>query len=138
MSVLTDLRDRLVEAGVTAHVALGRLPDSPDALIAFRDYPAGPSRDFSGDNLPALESLAVQMLARGSRDAGLAVVEALAWEAYRALTGRHARVNGASYDWIHPQHAPAPLGVDANDRPIYVVNWTIQRWGDVVREEVEA
>ena len=129
--VLTNLKTRLVSAGVTTPIALGRLPDLPDALIALREYPAEPSRDITAAGRPVLERFAVQMITRAARDDGAQSAESLAWTAYRALAGRHVTIGTARYDWIMANAVPALLGRDANDRPLAVVNWSLQRHGDV-------
>lgn len=135
MSVLTDMRARLLDAGIGTPIALARVPDQPDAVIAIREYPAERSRDFTGRGLPVFERSAVQVIARAARDAGVAAAESIAWAAYRALSGRHALVEVGSsaqeYDWIVANHAPAHLGFDDNDRPLIVTNFSVQRWGDV-------
>jgi hypothetical protein len=135
MSLLADMRTRLTDAGITTPIALGRTPDQPDALIAILESVAERSRDFTADGLPVLERRGLQLRARAGKDAGIAAAEAIAWAAYRALSGRHAEVATGSdyqpYDWIIARHAPAHIGFDDNDRPIVVCNFSVQRWGDV-------
>ena len=131
--VLVALEQRLRDGGFTGPIALGVLPDEPDAILVLREYPVEPGLDFSASGLPALERFGVQMVARGNARDGVVVPEAMAWSAYRILAGRHARVQVGgdthAIDYIFPNHAPAPLGEDDLFRPVYVLNWTIQRWG---------
>lgn len=136
MSVLLDLRHFLMREQFPDVVMLGRVPDQPDTLVALREYPAEPSVDVGANGLPALERRAVQLLARCGKDEGEYVAERLAWRAYRILVGRHVTVEREfgypeRYDWVRANATPALLGYDANDRPLYVVNFSVQRWGDV-------
>jgi hypothetical protein len=135
VSFMVDMRSRLTDAGITTPIALGRVPDQPDAILAIREYTAERSRDFTADGLPVLERLAVQVIARAAKDAGIAAAESIAWAAYRALSGRHVDVTTGSdyqpYDWIEANHTPTHLGFDENDRPLVVCNFSVQRWGDV-------
>lgn len=131
-TLLTDLRARLVAAGITG-TQLGRLEDQPDAATALSDYGAGPSRDVMTNGLPVLETRAVQVLTRGTAAGGLAACETTAWAAYRALVGRHVRLPNPTtgpraYDWIAAVQAPYHLGFDTLDRPLIVFNVEIQRW----------
>ena len=131
MHVLTDLRARLVAAGITTPIALARVPDTPDAVIALRAIPAGPSRDLDGRMRPVLERHSVQLIARAAKDAGHAAADAIAWAAYRALLGKHLTINGRRYDWITATSVPAQLGRDQNDRPLAVVKFDVQTHGDL-------
>jgi hypothetical protein len=132
MSVIVDMRTRLLAGGFTTPIALGRLPDQPDIVLMLREYEAGPNRDFTADNLPVFEELAVQMWARVGKDQGVAAAQAIAIQAYRILSGRHLRINGNSYDRFIAAWTPAHLDTDALDRPIVGTNWRIQRWGNVI------
>ena len=136
MSLLTDLEERLIAAGVTTSIALARVPDDPDEVIALRETRAGPSRDMNASGLPALESRAVQVFVRAGKDSGVATAEAIADTVFRALSGRHFVHDYGSdprehYDWVLANHLPHHLGFDENDRPIVVMNFRVQRWGDV-------
>jgi hypothetical protein len=131
MNLLADLRDRLAAEGVTAPIALSRIPDAPDRVITLRAIPAGPSRDLDGRMRPVLERHAVQLIARVNKDAGHAAADAIAWGAYRALVGKHLTINGRRYDWITATSVPAQLGRDENDRPLSVVKFDIQTHGDL-------
>lgn len=132
MSVIVDMRNRLLQYGFTTPISLGRLPDQPDVVLMLREYEAGPNRDFTADNLPVFEELGVQMWARVGKDQGVAAAQAIAVEAYRILSGRHLRINGNSYDRFIAAWTPAHLSTDALDRPIVGTNWRIQRWGNVI------
>lgn len=133
--VLLDMQARLSDQGVLTTVALARLPDAPDSILALREYGAERSVDFTGSGLPVLERFAVQLVARASKDAGADAAEALAWEAYRALVGKHIEVTRGSlvnrYDWVYANAVPHHAGYDQNDRPLVIVNFSLQRWGDV-------
>jgi hypothetical protein len=128
---LTDLRTRLTTANFATPIALGRVPDTPDAVLALLEYPGERSRDFDASMRPVLERIAVRMIARASKAAGVAAAESIAWLAYRALRGKHVTIGARRYDWIAPLAVPAPLGFDDNDRPLYIVKWGLQRHGDL-------
>lgn len=128
---LTDLRDRLTTASFTTPIALGRIPHDPDAVLALLEYPGERSRDFDASMRPVLERISVRMIARSGKSAGVAAAEAIAWAAYRALRGKHVTINASTYDWITANAVPAPLGFDDNDRPLYIVKWSLQRHGDL-------
>jgi hypothetical protein len=135
--MLADMRQRLADVGfVDAPVATGRLPDTPDAVLALIEYESLPPLDFDATNLPVLERMSLQVIARVGKDAGIGAAEALAWDAYARLSGRHVEVTPASgitnrYDFIRANHTPAHVGYDDNDRPLVVVNFSLQRWGDM-------
>jgi len=132
MSVIVDMRTRLQQYGFTTPIALGRLPDQPDTVLMLREYQGGPNKDFTADNLPVFEELAVQMWARVGKDAGIAAAQTIAMTAYRILSGRHFRMPLGNYDrWI-ASWTPAHLSTDPLDRPIVGTNWRVQRWGNVV------
>ena len=136
MSLLTELEERLVAAGVTTPIALARIPDQPDAVVALRETQAGPSRDMNASGLPALEARALQVFVRVGKDSGVAAAEAIAVTVFRELSGRHfVHAYGSDptehYDWVLANHMPYHLGFDQNDRPIVVLNFRVQRWGDV-------
>lgn len=132
MSVLLDMRTRLQAYGFTTPIALGRLPDQPDSVLMLREYEGGPNKDFTAENLPVFEELAVQMWARVGKDQGVSAAQAIAIQAYRILSARHLRMTNGNYDrWI-AAWTPAHLSTDALDRPIVGTNFRIQRWGNVV------
>lgn len=131
--VLLDLEQRLLAQGFDRPIALGRLPDQPDAVLALIERPALPSRDHDGRELPALETLRVQLIARAGKDEGIGAADQIARTAYLVLVGRHLAITTdgrtTRYDWIRAQHTPAPVGFDALDRPMASTNLAIQRHG---------
>jgi len=134
MSILKALQVRLAAAGITTNVELGRVPAKPDAVIALLERPANRSRDLNATNLPALETLRVQVVARAGKDAGIGAAEAIAHAAYRALVGRHLSIvvgtdDPQVLDWVIAEHVPAHTGYDANDRPLVSTTLSIQRHG---------
>lgn len=136
MSLLLDIQHHLEREQWPGVIALGRIPDAPDTLIAFREYTSAPPLDVAANGLPALERRSVQMVARAGKDEGAVIAERLAWAAYRILVGRHVTVEREfgypeRWDWVRANHTPHHLGFDANDRPLFVVNFSIQKWGDV-------
>ena len=138
--LLTDLKARLTAGGITTPIHLSGLQATPDAAIALTDYSAGPPRDVAATGLPVLEALAVQVLTRGSREAGTSGAMTTAVAAMRALVGRHLRLpptgpdaGARVYDWIAAAQHPYHLGFDQQDRPLIVFNVLIQRHGNPAR-----
>lgn len=136
--VLPDMRARLLAAvpAFNTPIALGRLPDQPDTVLALISRPSRPSKDLDGRNLPAHERLSVQLVARVGKDAGIAAAESIAVAAYRALVGRHVVISVGSgpariYDTIYAEHVPAHTGYDANDRPLVSTTLSMQRHGQL-------
>ena len=131
MGALADLRTRLLAASFGTPIALGRIPDTPDTVLALLEYPGMRSRDFDANMSPVLERISVRMIARAGKNAGVSAAESIAWAAYRALRGKHVTIGVNTYDWITANAVPAPLGFDDNDRPLYIVKWSLQRHGDL-------
>lgn len=135
--VLTDLKSLLTSYGFATTVQLSRLEDTPDAALAMRTYSGGPNKDLDGRSLPVLNSLAVQVIARAGKDAGVAAAQAIANQAFQILAARHATLpltgggTKRTYDWIKANQRPYHLGFDENDRPLVVFNLTIQQHGDL-------
>ena len=127
-TVLEDLRQRLIDAGVTP-VAIGRRPNEPDEIVTLQTYVGPESRLPDGQNHPADERIAIQAMARGSKRASQRDAEILARRAHDALIGRHLTMNGVKYDWIEANHLPAYAGRDENDRALVSVNFTVRRRG---------
>lgn len=133
---LPYLAKRLEDAGFATPIALARVPDLPNAVLALVERPGGPSKDLNATNLPALETLRVHLTARAGKDAGVAAAEAIALAAYRALVGRHLTITpaglpAATFDWIRATHVPAHAGYDANDRPLVTTTLLLQRHGNL-------
>ena len=130
MSVLLDLKTLLDSESVGPAFIGRRLdpPEQPDAGIWLQTYVGDPNRLLDGDNLPADERLAVQVMARAQQHDQFAA-ETLAHQAFRALSTRHVSVNGREYAWVRANHYPAYIGVDENDRPLVVCNFTARRRG---------
>ena len=130
-STIMDMATRLADQGlgvVEVDIFPGRRPDGPDTLLAVQTYPGPPPELLGPDNLPAVEPVAFQLLARAGRGRQHEAEE-LASRAFRALVGRHLVINGRNYDWILANHMPASIGVDENDRPLIVVNMQARRRG---------
>lgn len=134
--ILPYLEKRLVDAGITTAIELGRVPDAPDAVIALVERPSGPSKDLDANSRPALEVLRVHLTARAGKDEGSRAAEAIALDAYRALLGRHLSITPTGLparriDWIRAAHVPSAVGFDANDRPLATTALLIQAHGSL-------
>ncbi len=124
-TLLEDLRQRLLDAGVTP-VATGRAPDQPDTLVILQTYAGGESSLLDADGIPADERHAVQVMARARSQRA---AEALAKRASDAIAGRHFTSNNNRYCWAFANHQPFFVGVDANDRALVSTNITVRRHG---------
>lgn len=133
MSVLLDLRARLLAGGYEGVVQLARLDATPDAVLALRQVPGEASVDRDGRERAALERLSVQMLVRGAANVGFAEPMQRAHDAHRMISGRHFTINTRRYDWVFAEE-PYPYGYDDNDRPIALTTFMLQRWGDLEDE----
>jgi len=128
-SVLPAIAARLTSAMPNVTIALARAPDRPDALLLVRTHAAGAPRDTNAGGRAILERHAVQVLARAT---SVDAAEALAWRAYHVLPARHLSATGGTIDWIIANHTPTLVSFDQNDRALVSVNFTLQRWGDLV------
>lgn len=133
--LLTDLEARLQRYGV-GPIHKSRMQDQPDTVLMLTDYTSDPSKDITRDGLPVLQAFNVQVMARAARTEGVSAAEDLAWDAMRALVGRHLLLpdpitGPRRYDWIRATALPYHIGFDERDRPIVTFNLEIQRWGDV-------
>lgn len=126
MSLVEDVATYLESVGMDVPVYRGRVPDSPDAVLAVLDYAGLAPQIVHDEVLPAYERPNFQVVARGERDDYDAAHDA-AYAAWRALFVHGAVINGTTYHSIEPLASPFRLDVDANDRVIFAANFTTRR-----------
>lgn len=96
----------------------GRMPSSPDNSIAIVSAPGnGPHKQV------ALARISFQIKVRNNLEP-----EAIdkSWKIYKLLTRRHNLeliTNGIILRWCYAEHTPHKLGVDENNRTVYITNY---------------
>jgi len=121
--VLDDVATLLAQAGlgtIGLTIFLARLPDSPDAALAIREY-GGPAPDYLyGGVDPTQEWPRCQI---ECRDPDYAAARLRIERCARALGAvRERAVNGTHYHRITPLGPPVPLGEDESQRSRIIVN----------------
>ena len=121
--VLDDVAALLIEAGLGTlgeTIFLARLPDSPDAALAIREYGGAQPDYLYGGRDPTEEWNRVQLEAR---DPDYAAARLRIERCARTLGAvRERAVNGTHYHRITPLGPPVPLGEDESQRSRIVVN----------------
>jgi hypothetical protein len=122
MSPLEDLKKRFTDVNFTAApVVLSRYPATPDAIVSLRELPTPPPKDYDANNDFATGVYRILLTARVQKDAGAKAALQLAWDAMRAVSGRHIPITRLGittiYHYIRPVIPPFLEGYDQNDRP---------------------
>lgn len=127
--MLEDLRDLLSSGGVTTTIKLGLMDDTADAQVQLAEtggiFPLHAMSTGAGNAL--VERPRVQVTVR---DAPYNYIQARITMnvAYRLLDGLPTRtINGTRYHYIEAVQAPFALPPDANDRPLIVCNFDVQK-----------
>ena len=111
--------------GVVKQSILVALPNSPDEVIAVREYPGSPPIHHKTAQEPALKRPRFQVIARaGSWDAA----RMRAHSAYAALSGFAGTIDGTYYS-IRALQEPFPLGTDGNGKHLWTVNFEVLQGG---------
>jgi hypothetical protein len=132
MSPLEDLKKRFTDVNFTAApVVLGRYPATPDAIVSLRELPTPPPKDYDANNDFATGVYRILLTARVQKDAGAKAALQLAWDAMRAVSGRHIPITRLGittvYHYIRPVIPPFLEGYDQNDRPEATATFLIER-----------
>lgn len=132
MSTLTELGDFLETLGIgvqapnpNASLFLGSMPDEPDRVLCLYEYPGGPPEYVQTSTTPVAERVQIQVVARDVKYEDAAYLAALAWSALAVL--RNATLGATYYRSITPNHSPATMGRDSNDRPKVFFNATVDK-----------
>lgn len=130
MSVVDDIATMLLQAGVTAVVYRGLLPDNADdpddnGAVAVLDY-AGLPPEYAHDDAdaPGIERPNFQIMVRRKeyQDA-----ERDAYAAWRAIPKFNTWLGTTFYQEIAPLDSPSKIDVDETDRIVFVANFTTRR-----------
>ena len=132
MSPLEDLKKRFTDVNFTAApVVLSRYPATPDAIVSLRELPTPPPKDYDANNDFATGVYRILLTARVQKDAGAKAALQLAWDAMRAVSGRHIPITRLGittiYHYIRPVIPPFLEGYDQNDRPEATATFLIER-----------
>jgi hypothetical protein len=132
MSPLEDLKKRFADVNFTlAPITLGRYPATPDAIVSLREFPPPTPKDYDSKNDFATGLYRILLTARVQKDAGAKAALQLAWDAMRAISGRHVRITRLGvttvYHYIRPTTPPYLEGYDQNDRPEATATFLIER-----------
>jgi hypothetical protein len=114
MATLDDIRQRLIDQGITGTIALGSMPSTPDAVIALRQYGGmSPVHTLGRDNI--FRRPYIQVAARaGANDYQTAQTKAEL--CFAALTFTEVTINGNRYCRVEPLQDPFVINEDDNSR----------------------
>jgi len=120
-----DIKDRLVSQSVgtfATDLFIGIMPESPDACVSIRDM-TGPPPELRYE----LDYPSIQILIRGAKGA-YPTAFAKAQAVHNALHGVvNTTINLTRYLLISAAHSPAYLGDDSLNRPLFSINFDVQR-----------
>jgi len=122
--VLDDVAALLVEAGLGAlgtDIYLARMPDSPDASLAVREYGGMAPAYVFGGAAPTEEWPRIQLEARAGDYAAARLRIERAARALGAI--RERDINSTRYHRLTPLGPPIPLGDDEAGRARIVVSF---------------
>ena len=124
-SVAQDIKDRLVAQGVgtfATDLFVGDMPETPDACVSVLDSPGyAPELRYEWDR-PGC-----QIKIRGA-EGGYRTAYTKAVAVKTALHGvANTTINGAIYKLIEAVHDPMYIGKDESNRPMFSINFNIQR-----------
>jgi hypothetical protein len=128
MTVETELGVFLQQHGLGTRgtdIFEGRMPDTPDRVIALTSYMGAP-----GVNVHNLPGTAIQKphLQVAVRDASYAAAEALVQQVYAAVDAiRNQVLSGVSWLAAMTLQPPFLMNRDANEKPVFVFNIEVWR-----------
>lgn len=126
MSMVQDIAEELEdeEVGtVGTNIFCGRMPDDPDICIGVFQYGGQPIDEVTED----MEFPGLQVVIRGAKngfDAGMTMAEAVR-AALHGITD--TTLTTTYYYRISANQSPEQMGLDANDRPLFVINFSVQK-----------
>lgn len=119
-----DIKDILVAAGVgifKTNLFIGTMPASPDANVTIRDTPWKPPELNYEIDYPG-----IQTLVRGARGQYTAT-QVKAVSVNTVLHGYQETINDTRYILVAAAHSPIYVGKDEQNRPMFSINFEIQR-----------
>ncbi len=124
--LLDDIANLLQSKGIgTVNIDIfkGYKPDQPDNIVALFEYAGSPMELTMGNDDPTLERPGLQVWVRNYLyPAGRAKIEQIV----DALHGEaELTLNGDRYLLIRANQSPESMGMDANNRSEFVVNFSI-------------
>lgn len=135
MSTLSEIGDFLEtvgiasDAGTGAHgspkLYVGSMGDYPDEALCVYAYAGGPPEYVQESFSPSTETPQIQVVTRAVRDEDAEALCMLAWKALAPVT--NATLGTTKYLSIRPNHSPAFLKRDSNDRVLYFFNATVKK-----------
>lgn len=126
MSLVDDIATYLEGLGVGTEIHRGGLWDSPAEAMGVEDYPGLGPQYVHDAALPAFERPHFQVRTRGT-PGDYDTPHDAAYAAWRALSVHDTVINGTKYISIEPLASPFKIGVDGNDRVLFVANFTTRR-----------
>ena len=124
MSMVNDIAEELEDDGVGTvgtNIFCGKMPDAPDICIAVSQYGGQPIDEVSED----MEYPGLQIIVRGAKD-GYAAAMTMAEAVRQSIHGiTDTTLTSTYYYRISANHSPAQLGFDGNDRPLFVINFSV-------------
>lgn len=101
----------------------GYMPDQPDNLVALFEYAGSPMELTMGTGDPTLERPGLQVRVRNNLyPSAKAKIEAIV-DVLHGLT--ETVISGKRYLLIRANQSPASMGLDANNRSEFVVNFSV-------------
>jgi hypothetical protein len=106
-------------------IFLSTMPETPDAIVAVYEY-AGTSPDFTmGAGLYAIDHPNIQIRVRGARESYVTTA-AKARAARDSLASvANTTLSGIAVARFSPNGSLNPLGMDANDRSLFTINFSV-------------
>lgn len=121
-----DMKDRLEESAVAlgtfgTDLFIGTMPPEPDTNVTLRDLPWKKAMlNYE------LKQPGMQALIRGAKGKYRNTM-LKAEEVFDALSGYQGTINGTRYLLVEAVSSPAYLGEDESNRPLFSINFEVQR-----------
>jgi hypothetical protein len=131
--LLTDIETYLAtfapwtQSGTTYTIRTYFTPDTPDAVIVLREFPAGESVYGMGPSLraPLKERIGLMVSVRGPQKSP--TNERLMAEAVHLKLSRFKGTLGGRAYYIEEMHGPAPIDQDRNSRWGHEMNYVVMK-----------
>lgn len=123
--VLDELADYLAAQGITTPAYSGRMPDSPDDVVALYAYAGPPPQCILGQALPIWEDAAVQVVSRSASWSTALATARACWQALGAIA--NATLGTTRYSRVKLLQSPFELARDVNERVVFAFNLQANR-----------